>query len=66
MFRIIKIKHEESKDIDEILKWIEYEDENMLKMYDGSLLGEIYIDDFRIEIIFDLKLWQEKHKLLVR
>jgi len=66
MFRIIKIKHEESKDIDEILKWIEYEDENMLKMYDGSLLGEIYIDDFRIEIIFDLKLWHEKHKLLVR
>jgi len=66
MFRIIKINHEESKDIDEILKWIEYEDENMLKMFDGSLLGEIYIDDFRIEIIFDLKLWQEKHKLLVR
>jgi len=66
MFRIIKIKHEESKDIDEILKWMEYNDKEMLKTYDGSLLGEIYIDDFRIEIIFDLKLWQEKHKLLVR
>ena len=66
MFRIIKINHEESKDIDEILKWMEYNDKEMLKTYDGSLLGEIYIDDFRIEIIFDLKLWQEKHKLLVR
>jgi len=66
MFRVIKIKHEESKDIDEIIKWMEYNDKEMLKTYDGSLLGEIYIDDFRIEIIFDLKLWQEKHKLLVR